>query len=288
MGTAGDSGGGVRGGVGGALPTPTRCECVQWHGLVVVVGIVVMLLAVVVTRYLCMCDVAGVPCVPSLARLACDAACAVTSAPLLPHTVVDMHSIAAPSSPSSTAALATAAVEAPQPRGAVATPTPTPIPPASRAAATPPSRVCEHVTAPTVLCGGRAAVGADAVMCETAPPPAAPSAPGVPRRPMWPLSPVAPRLCWLQSCCAVAEGADVLLSRTDTLDASSPCPPAVCVGAVLGDALHRVSVLGGRDGMPRSLGSVYGGAVTRFLGVGRVVSRVIDTLAWCPSEAAWR
>jgi hypothetical protein len=69
----------------------------------------------------------------------------------------------------------------------------------------------------------------------------------------------------------------VPLSRTDTLDASSPCPPAVCVGAVLGDALHRVSVLGGRDGMPRSLGSVYGGAVTRFLGVGRVVSRVIDT-----------
>jgi DNA-binding beta-propeller fold protein YncE len=38
-----------------------------------------------------------------------------------------------------------------------------------------------------------------------------------------------------------------------------------------------VSVLAGRDGMPRSLGSVYGGAVTRFLGVGRVVSRVIDT-----------
>jgi DNA-binding beta-propeller fold protein YncE len=38
------------------------------------------------------------------------------------------------------------------------------------------------------------------------------------------------------------------------------------VGAVLGDALRRVSVLGGREGMPRSLGSVYGGAVTRFLG----------------------
>jgi DNA-binding beta-propeller fold protein YncE len=35
---------------------------------------------------------------------------------------------------------------------------------------------------------------------------------------------------------------------------------------VLGDALHRVSVLGGREGMPRSLGSVYGGAVTRYLG----------------------
>jgi DNA-binding beta-propeller fold protein YncE len=40
----------------------------------------------------------------------------------------------------------------------------------------------------------------------------------------------------------------------------------MCVAAVLGDALHRVSVLGGRAGMSRSLGSVYGGAVTRFLG----------------------
>jgi DNA-binding beta-propeller fold protein YncE len=49
------------------------------------------------------------------------------------------------------------------------------------------------------------------------------------------------------------------------------------VGAVLGDALHRVAVLGGREGMPRSLGSVYGGSVTRFLGGGLrgVVSRVI-------------
>jgi hypothetical protein len=38
------------------------------------------------------------------------------------------------------------------------------------------------------------------------------------------------------------------------------------VAAVLGDALLRVAVLGGREGMARSLGSVYGGAVTRFLG----------------------
>jgi tripartite motif-containing protein 2/3/tripartite motif-containing protein 71 len=51
------------------------------------------------------------------------------------------------------------------------------------------------------------------------------------------------------------------------------------VAAVLGDALRRVSVLGGREGMPRSLGSVYGGAVTRFLGGVMVldVSRVIKT-----------
>jgi DNA-binding beta-propeller fold protein YncE len=38
------------------------------------------------------------------------------------------------------------------------------------------------------------------------------------------------------------------------------------VAAVLGDALRRVSVLGGREGMPRSLGSVLAGSVTRFLG----------------------
>jgi DNA-binding beta-propeller fold protein YncE len=52
------------------------------------------------------------------------------------------------------------------------------------------------------------------------------------------------------------------------------------VAAVLGDAEHRVAVLGGREGMPRSLGSVYGGSVTRFLGgsLRGVVSRVIDTL----------
>jgi DNA-binding beta-propeller fold protein YncE len=38
------------------------------------------------------------------------------------------------------------------------------------------------------------------------------------------------------------------------------------VAAVLGDALHRVCSLGGRDGMLRSLGSVYGGSVSLFLG----------------------
>ncbi len=59
----------------------------------------------------------------------------------------------------------------------------------------------------------------------------------------------------------------------------------VCVSAVLRDALHRVSALGGREGMPRSLGSVYGGAVTRFLGgsLRGVVSRVIPT----PGVKAW-
>ncbi len=68
-------------------------------------------------------------------------------------------------------------------------------------------------------------------------------------------------------------------------DASSRCPPDVCVAAVLGDALRRVSVLGGREGMSRSLGSVYGASVTRFLGgsLRGVVSRVIST----PGVKAW-
>jgi DNA-binding beta-propeller fold protein YncE len=54
----------------------------------------------------------------------------------------------------------------------------------------------------------------------------------------------------------------------------------MCVAAVLGDAERRVAVLGGREGMPRSLGSVYGGSVTRFLGGGcrGVASRVIATV----------
>jgi DNA-binding beta-propeller fold protein YncE len=51
------------------------------------------------------------------------------------------------------------------------------------------------------------------------------------------------------------------------------------VAVVLGDALRRVSVLGGREGLARSMGSVYGGSVTRFLGGGLrgVASRVIAT-----------
>jgi DNA-binding beta-propeller fold protein YncE len=75
------------------------------------------------------------------------------------------------------------------------------------------------------------------------------------------------RLLFLRAVCAVAEGADVPLSLAAS-HASARCSPEVCVAAVLGDALRRVSVLGGREGMPRSLGSVYGGSVTRFLGGG--------------------
>jgi DNA-binding beta-propeller fold protein YncE len=94
----------------------------------------------------------------------------------------------------------------------------------------------------------------------------------------WPLCSSTARLLFLKAVCVVAEGADVPLSHAMP-DASSRCPPDVCVAAVLGDALRRVSVLGGREGMPRSLGSVLGGSVTRFLGgsLRGVVSRVIDT-----------
>jgi DNA-binding beta-propeller fold protein YncE len=94
----------------------------------------------------------------------------------------------------------------------------------------------------------------------------------------WPLTSEAARLLWLRSCCAVAEGADVPHSHTVMDASSSRCLPDVCVAAVLGDGLRRVAVLGGREGKPRSFGSVYGGSVTRFLGGGcrGVASRVID------------
>ena len=95
----------------------------------------------------------------------------------------------------------------------------------------------------------------------------------------WPLCSSTARVLWLRAMCAVAEGADVPLSHAVHDASSSRCPRDVCVAAVLGDTLRRVSVLGGREGMPRSLGSVLGGSVTRFLGgsLRGVVSRVIDT-----------
>ncbi len=76
-------------------------------------------------------------------------------------------------------------------------------------------------------------------------------------------------------------------------DTSPRCPPDVCVAAVLGDALHRVSVLGGREGLPRSLGSVYSGCVALFLGgsLRSVGSRVINTprvKSWCNGVAVSR
>jgi hypothetical protein len=90
------------------------------------------------------------------------------------------------------------------------------------------------------------------------------------------------RLLWLRAC-AVTEGADVHASNI--CDTSASSTPDMCVAAVLGDALHRVSALRGREGMPRSLGSVYGGSVTRFLGshFRGVVSHVFDT----PAVSSW-
>jgi hypothetical protein len=100
----------------------------------------------------------------------------------------------------------------------------------------------------------------------------------------WPLASATARLLFLKAVCAVAEGADVPPSH------AVPEPPDVCVAAVLGDGLQRVAVLGGREGMSRSLGSVYGGSVTRFLGgsLRGVVSRVIDMpgLASCNNGVA--
>jgi hypothetical protein len=94
----------------------------------------------------------------------------------------------------------------------------------------------------------------------------------------WPLAFATARLVFLKAVCAVAEGADVPLLHA-VPDASPRRAPDVCLAAVLGDSLRRLAVLGGREGLNRSLGSVYGGSVTRFLGgsLRGVVSRVIDT-----------
>jgi hypothetical protein len=59
----------------------------------------------------------------------------------------------------------------------------------------------------------------------------------------------------LRAICAVAEGAHVLL------DSASGA-----VTAALGDAQQRVAALGGRQGMPRSIGTLYGGLIVLFLG----------------------
>ncbi len=105
----------------------------------------------------------------------------------------------------------------------------------------------------------------------------------------WPLSSEGVRLCWLRALCAVAEGAAVPPAHA----VGGGHAPDACVSAVLGDVERRVSVLGGREGMPRSLGSVYAASVTRFLGGGLrgVVCRVIDTpgvLPWSNGVAVSR
>jgi DNA-binding beta-propeller fold protein YncE len=63
----------------------------------------------------------------------------------------------------------------------------------------------------------------------------------------------------LRGFCAVAEGADVpVAAHTDA--------HAITVATVLGDAQRRLCIFGGRDGMPRSLGSLFGSLVVRFVG----------------------
>jgi DNA-binding beta-propeller fold protein YncE len=89
-----------------------------------------------------------------------------------------------------------------------------------------------------------------------------------------------PRLAVVRALCAVYEGADVPMAvltvaktrKTDTADS------AKCVAVVLGDAQQRLSVMGGREGMPRSLSSVLGCFVARFVGgLCGMQSRVIST-----------
>ena len=86
----------------------------------------------------------------------------------------------------------------------------------------------------------------------------------------WPLTSVAARLLWLHACCAIAESAECSPAAATT----HSCAAA----AALHDPYRRVCVLGGREGMPRSLGSVYGGAVARFLGgsVSGTVTATVD------------
>lgn len=80
--------------------------------------------------------------------------------------------------------------------------------------------------------------------------------------PARPLAHQTVRLWALRAICAVAEGA-VVLPR-DTAGAFDS--PAKTVAAALGDAQRRVAALGGRAGMPRSVGTLYGGLIVLFLG----------------------
>ncbi len=80
------------------------------------------------------------------------------------------------------------------------------------------------------------------------------------------------RMAFLHAAAAVAEGAAVVGT-----EAQKYCAAA----AALNDPLRRVCVLGGRPNLRRSLGSVYAGSVTRFLGGFRgVASRTVPALEW--------
>jgi hypothetical protein len=67
------------------------------------------------------------------------------------------------------------------------------------------------------------------------------------------------RMTLARAVCAAGEGAAV----------ATPAPAAarhLCVAAVLADPWRRFTQLGGREGMPRSFGSVYGAYAVLFLG----------------------
>jgi hypothetical protein len=66
------------------------------------------------------------------------------------------------------------------------------------------------------------------------------------------------RLPWLLACWAVAQGA---APRVD-----GGCVAAAAAAAALFETVRRMAAFGGRDGLPRSLASVYAAAVCRFLG----------------------
>ncbi len=72
----------------------------------------------------------------------------------------------------------------------------------------------------------------------------------------------AARAQFLRAIVAAAEGAKV----TAAVAAAETAAASRTVAAVLDDALHRVAVLSGRDGMPRSLASTYACYVTHFIG----------------------
>jgi hypothetical protein len=93
-------------------------------------------------------------------------------------------------------------------------------------------------------------------------------------RPAWPIDGGATR-CWLQACCCVAEGATVVRH-----------PSASCVAAVLGDLPGRMTVFPGREGLPRSLGSVLSSVVARFVGsrLRPVKLWQVDCLGLCALE----
>lgn len=92
------------------------------------------------------------------------------------------------------------------------------------------------------------------------------------------------RLDALRALCAVAEGATVRRRGAEPAAASDPdsAAAAACVVTVLGDDLHRLCVTGGRQDMPRSLGSVLGGSVVRYLfGFRGKLSRAVTTPVVC-------